>query len=74
MDNELVGRSQPKGCGQWLCVQMKVGDEWCLQGATWDAPARCVCAGSKLLKAEVGHVPAFLQGQGRTGCVASPLP
>ena len=27
MDKELVGRSQPEGCGQWLNVQKEGGDE-----------------------------------------------
>jgi len=25
----LVGRSQPEGSGQWLDVQMEIGDKWC---------------------------------------------
>jgi len=29
---ELVGRSQPRGSGQQLYVQMDAGDKWCPSG------------------------------------------
>ena len=32
VDEELVGRGQPEGSGQWLDVQMDTGDKWCPSG------------------------------------------
>lgn len=32
MDKKLVGWPHPEGGGQWLDVQMEVGDEWCPSG------------------------------------------
>ena len=32
MDKELIRRMQPEGCGQWLYVQVGIGNEWCLPG------------------------------------------
>ena len=29
MDKELIGRSQPEGCCQWICVQVETGNEQC---------------------------------------------
>jgi len=28
VDKELIGRLQPEGSGQWLNVQMEIGDKW----------------------------------------------
>lgn len=38
MDKELVGWLQPESCGQWLYVQVKIGDKWCVppMGLSWD--------------------------------------
>ena len=32
MDGELIGWSHPEGSGQWLNVQMEIGDKWCPSG------------------------------------------
>lgn len=33
LDEELIGTSHSKSCGQWLNVQVESSDKWCLQGS-----------------------------------------
>lgn len=33
LDEEVIDRSHSNSCGQWLIVQVKSSDEWCLQGS-----------------------------------------
>lgn len=36
VDKELAGWMYPESCGQWLCVQEEVSDEWSVRVLSWD--------------------------------------